>query len=233
MNLQSFLMIGYNKAKKLLKLSNLLQAENTTKYFTFSPSKFSKEFFEVSQTNNYSKIYKTAREKYDYDFLLIDQSIFQFSCEENNEQIIQIRYAFYEPPTMIPTYEEFLEDNELDYFEVGDAFFQDYEQAMAEAKIKISVTPIRYDYDVLLYKGLEHSASHFHIGHNNEIRIPTKYILSPKAFVGFVIKQVYRKQWIYLFKDNGFIEAYQKIKDCPELSRELFSTDEDKDFFIV
>jgi len=53
----AILEIGYKQVKKLLKESNLLLEENYSKDLNFSSSKFSSDFFEVCQGNNYRKIH--------------------------------------------------------------------------------------------------------------------------------------------------------------------------------
>lgn len=191
---------GFRKSKRILTTCNLFQSENYAKRLIFTPSKFSRYFFQAShnleQDGDYRKLYQLAIANKDYDILLKDYSFFQFSCESDvNNKIVKYRYAYYEAPSEFPTYEEFLNELGFSYEECGEDFFSDYEQVVDEAKIKNTVTPLRYDYDENLHEPPVHSISHLHLGFQNEIRVPIKYILTPHAFVSFVIRHIYWKQW--------------------------------------
>ena len=117
----------------------------------------------------------------DYDFLLEDDSFIQISCSlDGSNGVKVIRYAYYENPRKIKSYDEFI--NELfpeefiDYSEEEPLFLRDYEQYKMEALLKESITPIRYDYDLENFLPIVHPASHIHIGHNNDVRIPINKI---------------------------------------------------------
>lgn len=226
---------GYVNAVKLLKHSGLFHTENTTRPFTFAPTKYSEEWFKASLSDDYNYIYKTAREHANYDILLTDQSVLQFSYEEDKDNNIHvIRYAYYESPNKIPTYTEFLGSHGLSYEECGEDFYQDYEQVISEAALKSSVTPIRYDYDLPLYKKVaHHPASHLHIGHNNELRIPLFYILTPIGFIAIVLRQIYRKEWLTALTNEKFSYLYRSIKTCDHVPDAHFKVAEREDFYIV
>jgi len=235
MSLQAKIRHGYENSLKLLKLCGLLLDENNLRPLTFSPSKFSSEFISASQSDDYNRIYKTARNHHDYDILLIDQSIFQFSYDlDDNEQIQVIRYAYYETPLDHPTYQEFLIDIGLTYEECGESFYEDYEQVISESHLKNAVTPIRYDYDLPLYRKVNHHpASHIHIGHSNEIRIPMNYILTPLGFVAFIIRQIYRNNWLQALSNDKFYSLYKTLKTCEILNEDNFTREEKEDFYII
>lgn len=200
-------------------------------------SKFSSEFISVSQEEEYEKIYKIAIEKGDYDFLLKDDSFFQFSCELNNSngKLTKLRYAYYQNPRAYPTYEEFLKDifnTEIE--QCGEIFQFEYEQMIAEAKINRGVCPIRYDYDYELYQGMYHSISHIHIGHNNEVRIAVNKMLTPEKFALFVLRNIYYDVWMECYKNN--VKFQQRCltskQRCEALVEEYFSKEENKQLFL-
>jgi hypothetical protein len=233
MSLHANILRGYVEAKKMLRISNLFHSENTTRKFTFNFSKFSVDFLKELQSDDYFKIYEVGRKRNDYDILLKDQSFFQFSFDEKNNEINRIRYAYFDSPTNTKSYEEFLDEIEIDISECGDYFYDYYEQYLSEAKLKTSVNPIRYDYDEGLYKEVFHPVSHLHVGHQNEIRIPCESILSPKGFVAFVIRHVYREDWIKTMNDESFLKVYETIKSSPNVNSSYFGNSEKKDFFIM
>lgn len=226
---------GYAKGVKLLKQCGLLQTENNMRPFSFAPTKYSEEWFKASQSDDYNYLYKKARDHLNYDILLTDQSVLQFSYEEDQEGDINIiRYAYYEVPNDAPTYTEFLGSLGLSYEECGEDFFKDYEQVISESSLKNSVTPIRYDYDLPLYKKVEHHpASHLHIGHNNELRIPLAYILTPIGFIAFILRHIYRKEWLVALSNERFNSLYKSIKTCPDVPPDYFKANEREDFYIV
>lgn len=237
MNL-AFMEEGLRKAKRILKASGLFQTQNYTKEEMFKPSKFSQDFFQAShdlqRNGDYRNLYKVGLTNKDYDILLSDYSFFQFSCESNkdNQKIVKCSYSYYEAPSEFQTYEDFLTEIGLSYSECGDLFRQDYEQYLAEAKLKNSVTPLRYDYDESLYDPPVHSLSHLHIGFRNEIRVPIKYFLTPHSFVSFVIRHIYWNKWKLLMNDHNFCSIYYVKSECKLLDNNYFTEDEAKDFYI-
>ncbi|MCA2846922.1 MAG: DUF2290 domain-containing protein [Pseudanabaena sp. M135S2SP2A07QC] len=228
----AILEIGYKQVKKLLKESNLLLEENYSKDLNFSSSKFSSDFFEVCQGNNYRKIHEIALINKDYDFLLKDYSFLQFSGDFNSSEDVY-RYAYYEVPTIFPSYEEYLASNDLSYDECGDLFRQDYEQVADEGKLNNSVMPIRYDYDSKYYNPPNHSISHFHFGFRNQIRLPVNKLVTPHAFVSFVIRHIYWEKWKNLIKDPNFHPTYYVKSTCRNLDSTKFSSEEEKDFYLT
>lgn len=235
MSIKAKINIGYANAKKLLALSKISFSENNVKKLGFANSNFSIQFLEVIQSKDYINIYDIARMNYDFDLLLKDDFIFQFTYEEDYNKILtKIRYAYYENPKNIEAYEEYIKGQGLDIDEVGDLFYEDYAQVKRESDLKQSVTPIRYDFDVTSYKGLKHSISHLHIGHNNEIRIPLSLIISPKAFVAFVLRHVYYKKWKNILLDTNNTSYYKRLKmHCMKLNDTHFTDEEKQDFYIV
>ncbi|WP_339241298.1 DUF2290 domain-containing protein [Paenibacillus sp. FSL F4-0243] len=220
-----------NLVPKLLKESGLFKDSNKTRKFTLEFGKYSEEFVSVCQSDDYDSIYKVAMKNMDYDFLLMDDSILQFSCTSDTDTLDEgiIRYAFYENPRTYRTYEEFLSDLDATYEECGDEFLQYYEQEISEAKLKSYVTPIRYDYNYELYTPIEHSISHIHLGHNNNVRVATSKILTPAKFVSFVLRNVYTKKWINAYRNDAFKEiCLTAHQTCHPINTAYFTSEEKK-----
>ena len=69
---------------------------------------FSEEFLTTStETNDLTKIYVAAIKNFDYDILLFDDSIIQFSYAKIKGKLI-LKYAYYQNPFDVPTYSDFL-----------------------------------------------------------------------------------------------------------------------------
>lgn len=228
---EAALKCSINESEKLLKKINLLKERNNRKYFDISPRKFSTEFISVSQEKNYTNIYETAIRYGDYDFLLNDDSIVQFSCEVHatNQNFNKYRYAFFENPRSYPTYEEFLKDEfNSSIEEVGESLKQEYEQIISEAELSDAVCPVRYDYDYKLYKGIYHPISHIHIGHNNNVRIGIDKILTPEKFIVFILMNVYPAIWEEVCKNDVDIkEKCLKYKSRCEVISSYINDEED------
>lgn len=240
MNLHGYIRSGLRDAKKILKESGLLLDVHAWGSQNWSSSKFSRNFLGISQDDNYKIVFETARNNLDYDFLLQDQSFLQFSYEtDKDEQVTSIRYAYYEVPLNILSFDEFVQDiserENLDSIEWLPVLEELYSQAHDEASLKHEVMPMRYDYSPGLYDGIKHPASHFHIGNNNQIRIPCSYVLSPAGFVAFVVRHVYWNVWKEHVEHPEFLMTYLNCKPGMgyQLTSGLFNKQEMQDIFLA
>lgn len=229
------LIVSFEELKKLLIEAELFKCENTTRRCSVKNDKFSQEFLSVMFDDDYERIYKVAMKNDDYDFILSDDSFLQFSIQYCNSELdkIKIRYAYYPSPREYLSYEEFLKENGISFEECGYGFFEEYEQYISESRLKKSVTPIRYDYDVDEYTSVTHPISHLHIGMVQNFRIPSLRILEPQAFVIFVVRNMYYNNWIKLLSSEKYSEILDKSKKDKHLLRENFDEDEKKYLFIV
>lgn len=82
------------------------------------------------------------------------------------------------------------------------SYENEYEQMLAERGYNSKVSYFRYDVDSVRYMPNIHSYAHLHVGIGNDIRIPCASILTPVAFVVFVIKQTYKESWENCLKDE-------------------------------
>lgn len=207
--------ISFGKIESTLKSFDLLKMKGIK---NLKNDGVSDEFKKASLSNKYYEAYKIGLESYDFDFLLIDESYFQFQYF-NRDGILEIRYAYFQNPFEYISYEEFLE-NEIDLIEinetiesVGSIFETEYNQFLNEQELSSNYSTIRYDSDFKNYKPILHSVSHLHIGHLSNIRIPIDKILSPLRFVLFTLKHIYYHNW----KDRLEIDnddIILRLKDC-------------------
>src|SRR5690606_25054066 len=112
----------------------------------------SDEFKKASLSNTYYEAYKIGLQNYDFDFLLKDESYFQFQYFKN-EEVLEIRYAYFQNPFEYMTYEEYLE-SEIDFEEidesiesVGNLFEEEHNQFLNEQQLSSNYSTIRYDSD--------------------------------------------------------------------------------------
>jgi len=155
----------------------------------------------IGKTNSINQIYSTAIENLDYEILLHDQSIFQFS-NANGE----LRYAYIQNPHSFYTKEEYLnfiftpddllamDTDELNLL-IEDIDENQYEQFLNEQELNSQSNYFRYDASSIGYSPLIHSFSHLHIGLNQNVRIPVSLLLTPLKFTKFCIKNTYFDKW--------------------------------------
>lgn len=122
------------------------------------------EFKKASQGDSYNEVYRVGIKNYDFNFLLIDDSYFQFSySDRKGSNLPDIRYSFFQNPLDFKTYEDYLEllrgqgllgdeSNE----EIGDMLKDEYEQYLNEQQINLSSLTFRFDIDLNNYRPLIH-----------------------------------------------------------------------------
>lgn len=225
--------ISINEAGKILKKMNFLKNKKD-----INIGKYSQESLDAIKSGDLKTIYQTAIDNNDYELLLDDDSIFQFS--KNGDKL---RYAYIQSQSIyfsfqdfmlemfdendIPTDKQFLEEMEVDYAE-------EYEQRRAEQKINLGAMYIRYDVDKNGYRPNLHSYAHIHIGLNNTLRLPCSIILTPLSFVLFVIKHVYITHWeIAINKNIINEEIFHFKKFCKEISKEFWKIEEQRELYII
>jgi hypothetical protein len=155
----------------------------------------------------YRQVYEECVKEFAYDFRLVDQSLLLFIANGRNANDGSLSFSYYECPVEVMTYRDFVamqlgvsaDDAEDELSDWGDEFRADYEQYVTSVESKRIVTPIRYDYSALAYREGVHPASHVHFGFANEIRVGTRRIMNPVAFVLFVLRQRYPRVWERVF----------------------------------
>jgi hypothetical protein len=178
---------------------------------------YSDEFLKISKGDNIVETYNCAIRNLDYDILLKDDSLIQFQLKDED-----LRYAFIQNPNVFITKEDYAflthTQEELEMFselsieELIDE--NQYEQFLNEQSLNSISNYFRYDCSPAGYKPLVHSYSHFHIGMNENVRIPTSKIITPLKFTKFCIKNTYYDNWKTLFEsDPTFIKEIIKIKN--------------------
>ncbi|MEN5435291.1 DUF2290 domain-containing protein [Sphingobacterium faecium] len=224
--------ISFSKVEKALSFFNLLKMKGVKRLINDGVSD---DFKHASLGNKYYYAYKIGLENNDFDFLLKDESFFQFQFEKIDD-LLEIRYAFFQNPFEYLSYEEFLlheidlDTNKESLETVGNLFEQEYSQFLNERELTSSYSTLRYDSDFKNYKPILHSVSHIHIGHLSNIRIPMDKVLSPLRFVLFTIKHVYYNNWKDKL-DKNRCDLMKMLSDCKSgetLLHEDFWTEDEK-----
>lgn len=186
----------------------------------------------------YREAYEMVFRENAYDFRLSDQSLFQFNISGTDIHNGSIRYCYYEAPIIVMSYEQFvafelgLKPDESRYKnmiqEWGDESRTEYEDYVRSSDLKSAVTPLRYDCKANDYRPGIHPASHMHFGVENDIRVGTRRIMTPIAFVLFVIRQRYPDAWSDILKWNNPHQLCRNFRDQLKMVDEKYwcKTDE-------
>jgi hypothetical protein len=187
---------------------------------------YSEETKKLSKKNKYKEIYDLTLKNLDYEIILVDDSVFQFS-------FTPIRYGFIQNPLEFVSKQNYLlelysNDEFLDFSDdelnlLLDSINEDeYEQFLNEQEINKQANYIRYDATDSGYRPLIHSYSHIHIGMNENLRIPSSRIITPFCFVMFCIRNTYYDDW----KDAivGIPDFQNMMNDCKLNCNQLIDT---------
>jgi hypothetical protein len=223
------------EAKKLLEKIDLFRQKGIKQINTTGVSN---EFKTAAQKADYFQVYKTAKKNFDYDFLLKDESFFQFEFKPrpNPHNCPIVRYAFFQNPQEYKSYREYLIEQEItqvDDNEDDEIFREEYEQFSIEQQFNLSSTTIRFDVDTQNYRPRIHSVAHIHIGHKSNIRIPCDKILTPLMFVVFVLKHAYYNDWKAIIEsaDTQIMESLNRSKNGAQpLSDSTWKPEEKHEF---
>ncbi|WPV70570.1 DUF2290 domain-containing protein [Chitinophaga sp. LS1] len=195
----------------------------------------------VAQKSKHTEIYNVAIAEMDYDILLNDDSLFQFSRTSNS-----LRYSFIQNPRIYISKQEYVIDllgideiseissDELEQM-IVDINEEEYEQYLDEQEINIQANIFRYDLDEKGYAPLIHSFSHIHMGLNEDCRLTCSKILTPLKFVLFSIKNSYFSHWKEAFQkvpNFDIMIAQSKVKLDPLPTKFWQQRDQSELFFI-
>ncbi len=188
----------------------------TYKRKNLQPKKYSDEYYQTFHDGDYKKTFIVASKNRDFDIMLEDGSLFQFtSCNEND-----IHYSFLHRIEKNMSFDEFYDEYATD--ENIDTIEQDYEYYLSGDKERLYTCPIRFDVAETEYKEMYHAYAHLHIGMDTDIRIPVDKVLSPMHFVDFVIKHIYKAMWDNAYAHN---DKFKELVNCMKSQAEEIQED--------
>src|SRR5215213_3158785 len=115
--------ISFEQCIRFLSYCNLFRMRGLKRF------QVSDEFKRASLSRPYFEVYNIAKRNGDFDILLQDESIFQYSLTfAHDTKLASIRYAFFENPQEYITYEEFLSKSDYSIDEAQDVFYEYYDQ---------------------------------------------------------------------------------------------------------
>lgn len=134
----------------------------------------------ISMKNiSYKDIYIILRKEKNFNFKMIDGALVQLMYNfDTSDNLIKYRLAFFPSPDLL----EFQNESEL----------YESDQIYADILFKnIVTTPIRFDYDPLNHKILDHPCSHLTLGQYQNCRIPLNKPITPNIFMDFILRNFY------------------------------------------
>lgn len=183
---------------------------------------------------NYREVYEKCIREFAYDFLISDQALLSFDKAGRNIHDGYLSYSYYESPSELVSYKEFVA-MELEIppenFELiesfGDDYRHEYEQYVNSAPLRDNVIPVRYDYQAKDYRPNIHPASHVHFGFGGHVRVGTRRIIEPLAFLLFILRQKYPESWRQLQNTVNFPTWCNSIRDNAVLVNRAYWCDQD------
>lgn len=212
----------------LKKMENLQES-------CFDPNDhYSDRVREIARDGTHYEILTEIWNTHSYDFLLNDESIFQFHKSGKN-----LRYCFMQNPRVKETWEVFLEKNNVkeeelvpEDLEMYIALYENGDDESCYEHVKCPVY-LRYDLSVEQYQECFHPYSHLHVGLHNEIRFPVSIELTPEMFAQIAIKITYPELWREKIEKNEILESFKTIKKgCIEIPKKNWSELDKCDLFF-
>ncbi|WMN15454.1 DUF2290 domain-containing protein [Pseudomonas piscis] len=181
----------------------------------------------------YRELYDVGTRNQDFNFMLKDQSFFQFSEQRGGEDF---RFAYYPNPYSFVEYKsERVAASEL--LESGDITDLEFDQLISECNFTSDIPLIRYDYSPGQYCQKYHPAAHFHIGFRSENRWPVKRALTPVAFFLKILSHYYINAWRGAESPDGtnYLEQRYRmeVNACALLEINYFSEEESQRLHFV
>lgn len=239
-----------NFTSNIRKLAGQLNELSLLRGFINTGSLKSNTVFNQSALSNTSKpeeIFLSGLSLNYYNILLTDYSYFQFSTA--SEANTSLRFAFYPNPFL--DHDELSETDEphsflIDYdklWQKGEIDYEEYSQALSEAKPLVRNPNVRYDlsYDQYYkndkYKRFQHPLAHLHFGISENSRVPVNRILTPLLFGQFIMKTFYSDAWYQDHQDETDMCQFdrhmiEERSKCTELSGKDFCTEQNKLFYM-
>lgn len=210
MNDNSFRIRLSQDVKSLLQSFNLYKKQNNLPSLQVSP-----EIRRLDQDGSQQKLLERLTDQEAYHFLLTDDSIFQFTKENES-----YRYLYIQNGKIKKSFEALFKEMFSEYDSPDEETLLKirslYDECEDDSVYHLLPNPVYLRYDcggnTEIYKEAVHAYAHLHVGMCNSIRIPCSYVLTPELFTLFVIKMVYVDSWKLHMNDGYVQQAFLNAK---------------------
>ncbi|NGZ69231.1 DUF2290 domain-containing protein [Vibrio aestuarianus subsp. cardii] len=171
---------------------------------------------------SYREVYDAISTQQEFNLMLSDQSVFQFTENKAQEDI---RLVYYPSPYQFVEYQS-LKREAIELLNSQELTEVEFEQYITEAEFTCDIPVIRYDLSLGQHCELYHPAAHFHIGFFAENRWSVNRVLTPYSFFMTILLNYYPKIWASEKnhseepKSNRLDVFYRKElkQNCPKIS---------------
>jgi hypothetical protein len=185
----------------LRELDLLAETQHTPDYSRLTPS-------QVRQMP-YPRLWEMCIRERWFDIRMMDESFFQFRLDA------ELSFCYYEAPIRGKDFETFaFERGGDEWREFDDVLRDEYEEYLTSLPRDWPATPIRFDFSPSFYKTPCHPAAHIHFGFASDIRVASRRVFSPEAFVLFVVRQCYPDHWRRLVDKHEIEFLTRRIRDA-------------------
>lgn len=163
------------------------------------------------RSKSYRELYDTIVSFQDFNVLLPDGALFQFTKLGKG---INSRLAFYPNPYKFISFQD-EKQAALELLDAGEIELDEYEQLLSESDCYTEIPLIRYDVDESAHCEFFHPTAHFHIGFFSENRWPVRRLLTPLAFTFKILLHYYPELWRKHNKQFSLDLDYRnELKNC-------------------
>jgi len=207
---------------QIKELEKLLSSVNLLEEFLEYPSSINLSLSEIRRLS-YTELWEEHYKQNCYHYNLIDGALIYFN-------ISNFSFSYIGCPYECMSFEEFLFSEDLLDEKKDYSLYSDYHQYISECSIREYPYLVRYDYDEESYNPGLHPAAHFHLGFNNDTRIGIHYIMSPKSFLYFILRQLYPEYWNIALKKK-LISPYIK-KLAPINQKKFYNSPDELELYL-
>ncbi|MEG3167295.1 DUF2290 domain-containing protein [Sphingomonas sp. LB3N6] len=161
-----------------------------------------RDFNEVAlnMESTYSQIYRAAVSLSQYNVMLNDYAVFQFSWDSETSW----RLAYLPNPWLsgVDVAQKTVSDWET-LESLGELDNEEVTSLLDELPYYGSIPPLRFEYSVAQYREISHPAAHLHIGRHTDNRWALSRPLDPLTFIMIVLRLYYPAEWNPLSSFHG------------------------------
>lgn len=151
----------------------------------------------IGKSDYYDEMYELCATQRIYAIMLVDGGLLQIRYLCDRQRILEHRLAF------LPCRDSYRYDD----------WQEEYNQSQLYLDIissKVSVVPLRMDFDPSSYIEGRHPQSHVHLGFHKDCRIPVNKPVDPSVFCSFIIQHFYNSAFI---SSESNVFSFQQLQD--------------------
>lgn len=172
---------------------------------------------------SYEDIYKTCKERGDYNFLLIDKAFIQMKYDFDNRGNSIIGHVLGYYPNVLEKLEKEINEEYQEELQNDSKGITDNDNSLFKRILERKVTPfpIRFDYSQT-HNEIIHPKVHLTLGNYLDCRIPVARPIMPYQFVSFILRNFYFDLFQKFNISSELINDIRFNEEITEKEKELF-----------